>query len=165
MKKLTTISLLIFFCAVTAILTAGLVFYQNSKQSVQSINQNKNTDISNLATSGVTVLDLVEVAKHNTNANCWIIVNSKVYNISNYASSHPGGTRNILDYCGKEATQAFDTKGGQGNAHSTSANNMLDQFFVGNLNQNVSQSTINSSTQKTQTNTIPQNNGGDWEDD
>jgi cytochrome b involved in lipid metabolism len=164
MKKITSISLFIFFAIVTAVLTAGLVFYQDSKNiNTNALNTNiNNTDIT---PGGIMVLDLIEVAKHNTNTNCWIIVNSKVYNISNYASSHPGGTRNILDYCGKEATVAFDTKGNKGQPHSTSANNMLDQYFVGNLNQDVSQSTINTSTQNAQVNNTNTNKGGDYEDD
>jgi cytochrome b involved in lipid metabolism len=159
MKKITSISLFIFFAIVTAVLTAGLVFYQDSKNiNTNALNTNiNNTDIT---PGGIMVLDLIEVAKHNTNTNCWIIVNSKVYNISNYASSHPGGTRNILDYCGKEATRAFDTKGGEGQPHSTSANNMLDQFLVGNLNQKLSQSAQNSkadivTNNTTINNTIP----------
>ena len=294
MKKLTTISLFIFFVVVTAILTAGLVFYQNNTNSSSGlINQNTNTDIAKLASSGVTTLDLseiakhdtstdcwilisgkvynitsyfgkhpggsstmiatcgkdataayktkdpyaatsgsrtahsagavslldqyfvgnlnqkisptssnsnqknntsnqltpnvnlntntntqtsnqiisvttaltsVEVAKHNTNSDCWIIVSSKVYNISNYASSHPGGTRNITNYCGKESTNAFDTKGGNGNPHSTSANNMLNQYFVGNLNQNISQSEIDANLQKRQLNPIGTNRENEYED-
>ena len=166
MKKLTGISLFIFFVVATAVLTAGLVFYQNGKDSnVSVLNQNNNVDINNLATSGVTILDFSEVAKHNIVSDCWIIVNSKVYNISGYASSHPGGTRNIANYCGKESTNAFDTKGGNGNPHSTSANNMLDQYFVGNLNQNVSQNTISTSAQNAKTNNTTTKRGGEYEDD
>lgn len=166
MKKLTTISLFIFFCVVTAILTAGLVFYQNKKDAnLALVGQNTNTEIVKLASSGVTILDLKEVAKHNTNANCWIIVSSKVYDISNYASAHPGGTGNILDYCGKEATQAFNTQGGKGNSHSASANNLLAQYYLGNLNQRISQSIIDANIQKIKSKPLPVNKGNDDEDD
>ncbi|MEI6580644.1 MAG: cytochrome b5-like heme/steroid binding domain-containing protein [bacterium] len=161
MKKLTGISLFIFFCVMTAILTAGLVFYQDNKNNNLNTgltNQNKTADITNLLSSGITVLDSKEIAKHNTNANCWIIVNSKVYDISNYASAHPGGTRSILDYCGKEATVAFDTKGGKGNSHSTSANNLLAQYYIGNLNQKLSQNTLNQNVQNAKSNSNNSNN-------
>ena len=146
MKKITTFSLFVFFAVVTAILTAGLVFYQNNKKS--DIN-NTNTKISNNNTnaisiptktttpvsSGIATLSATEVAKHNTISDCWIIINNKVYDVSGYASQHPGGAQNIANYCGKEATEAFDTKGGRGSPHSGRANNMLANFYMGDLNQ------------------------------
>ena len=170
MKKLTGISLFIFFVVVTAILTAGLVFYQNKKDSsintTNTVNQNKNTDITNLTKTGVTVLDLLEVSKHNNISDCWIIVNNKVYDISGYASAHPGGTRNIADSCGKESTQAYDTKGGRGQSHSSSAQSQLDQYYVGDLNQQISQSAINQTTQKIKSNSVSTNTRNrEYEDD
>ncbi|MEI8270159.1 MAG: cytochrome b5-like heme/steroid binding domain-containing protein, partial [bacterium] len=137
---------------------------QNAKASV-TINETVVNNITPNTNVTDTKLTPAEIAKHNTNSDCWIIVNSKVYNISGYASSHPGGTRNITNYCGKESTNAFDTKGGKGNSHSTSANNLLDQYYVGNLNQNVSQNTISTSTKNAKTNNTTTNTVGEYEDD
>ena len=131
MKKLVSISLFIFFCVVLFIVIVGLFFYKNKT----NINTNNNINVNNLLEtipSGV-ILSSSEVLKHNTNTDCWIIVNNKVYNISNYASSHSGGVRNVTNYCGKEGTVAFDTKGGRGKPHSNSANNMLDKYYIGDL--------------------------------
>ena len=159
MKKLTTISLFIFFAVAISILTAGLVFYQNNKNGSSNLgvgltNQNKSTDIVNLISSGITVLDSTEVAKHNTISNCWIIVNNKIYDISGYASAHPGGVRNIADSCGKESTQAYNTKGGRGNPHSASANNLLAQYYVGDLNQKINQNTLAQNVSKAKSNPL-----------
>ncbi len=135
MKKLSGISLFIFFCIVTAIIVAGLVFYQDNK-SISPVNSNtQNVKNTVKTSSNAKVLDVNEVAKHNTVSDCWMIINNKVYDISNYASSHPGGVRNILNYCGKESTQAFDTKGGQGDPHSSRAQQMLEKDYIGNLNE------------------------------
>jgi cytochrome b involved in lipid metabolism len=135
MKKLTGISLFIFFCVVTAILTAGLVFYQNNKNTNtnSTTNPKVQNNISKLSNSGVKILETNEVAKHNTISDCWMIINNKVYDVSNYASAHPGGVQSVANYCGKEATEAFNTKGGGRSPHSNRANQMLTQFFVGNL--------------------------------
>ena len=159
MKKLTTISLFIFFAVAISILTAGLVFYQNNKNGSSNLgvgltNQNKSTDIVNLISSGITVLDSTEVAKHNTISNCWIIVNNKIYDISGYASAHPGGVRNIADYCGKESTQAYDTKGGRGNPHSATAYQELTQFYIGDLNQKINQNTLAQNVAKAKSNPV-----------
>ena len=37
------------------------------------------------------VLDLNEIAKHNSASDCWMIINNKVYDITPYINSHPGG--------------------------------------------------------------------------
>lgn len=115
---MTGISLFIFFCFVTAILMVGLLFYQN-KNNPSGIEmaltpQNKTADLAKLVSSGATVLDFAEVAKHNTVSDCWMIISGKVYDVSNYAGAHPGGAQNIASSCGTDATQAYDTKGGRG---------------------------------------------------
>ncbi|KAM9999634.1 hypothetical protein ACTFIZ_008089 [Dictyostelium cf. discoideum] len=47
-----------------------------------------------------------EVSRHNSREDCWIIINEKVYNVSSYVSSHPGGDM-ILQNAGGESTTLF----------------------------------------------------------
>ncbi|KAF9061806.1 FMN-dependent dehydrogenase-domain-containing protein [Rhodocollybia butyracea] len=49
-----------------------------------------------------------EVAQHNTRESCWIIVHGKVYDVTEFLDDHPGGSRIILKYAGKDATQEYD---------------------------------------------------------
>ncbi|KAA1470388.1 hypothetical protein DENSPDRAFT_836162 [Dentipellis sp. KUC8613] len=49
-----------------------------------------------------------EVAKHNTRDSCWIIVHGNVYDVTDFLDEHPGGSRIILKYAGKDATQEYD---------------------------------------------------------
>ena len=46
-------------------------------------------------------IDYAEVAKHNTPADCWVVVGTTVYNLSEFAPSHPGGAKYIHKYAGK----------------------------------------------------------------
>jgi len=101
------------------------------------------------------------VATHNVESDCWMIINNKVYNLSGYATEHPGGTQNITSYCGKEATVAFDTKGGQGNSHSGGANSYLTSLYIGDLNASVAPSAMTSVTPPA----IPTQNYGEEYDD
>ncbi|PIL33511.1 hypothetical protein GSI_04134 [Ganoderma sinense ZZ0214-1] len=49
-----------------------------------------------------------EVATHNTRESCWIIVHGKVYDVTDFLDDHPGGSRIILKYAGKDATAEYD---------------------------------------------------------
>ena len=82
----------------------------------------------------VQTLTSAGVAIHNNPSDCWIIISGKVYNVTNYLVSHPGGVGAISLYCGKEATTAFQTKGGKG-SHSQTANNLLANYLVGSVGQ------------------------------
>lgn len=82
-------------------------------------------------------LSTQEIATHNTLQNCWLIISNKVYNVTTYVYQHPGGSNTIQSFCGKEATSAFQTKGGNGSNHSNNAYNLLGQFLIGNVGSTV----------------------------
>ncbi|EGN95089.1 hypothetical protein SERLA73DRAFT_95759 [Serpula lacrymans var. lacrymans S7.3] len=50
-----------------------------------------------------------EVAKHNSNIDLWIVIDSKVYDVSKFKSLHPGGEAVFLEaeIAGQDATDAF----------------------------------------------------------
>ena len=50
---------------------------------------------------------LEEISKHSTATDCWIIINSLVYDVTRFLSSHPGGKSSILAFAGKDATEVF----------------------------------------------------------
>ncbi|KAF8629566.1 hypothetical protein AX15_003379 [Amanita polypyramis BW_CC] len=49
-----------------------------------------------------------DIAKHNTRQSCWIIVHGKVYDVTEFLDDHPGGSKIILKYAGKDATQEYE---------------------------------------------------------
>ncbi|OCH96387.1 hypothetical protein OBBRIDRAFT_718882 [Obba rivulosa] len=51
---------------------------------------------------------LEEVAKHNTPSSCWVIVNNKVYDVTEFLPGHPGGAQVILRHAGSDATTVYE---------------------------------------------------------
>ncbi|KAK7472416.1 hypothetical protein VKT23_000530 [Stygiomarasmius scandens] len=49
-----------------------------------------------------------EVAQHNNRDSCWIIVHGNVYDVTEFLDEHPGGSKIILKYAGKDATAEYD---------------------------------------------------------
>lgn len=50
----------------------------------------------------------VDVGAHNTKESCWVIVHGKAYDVTEFLPEHPGGSKIILKYAGKDATEEFD---------------------------------------------------------
>ena len=159
MKKLVTISLFIFWTIAVAILTAGLVFYQNHQNNncLPSGQLSNSNGTAGTGTNAPIVLDAKTVAKHNQISDCWLIISNKIYNVTNYLGAHPGGVGTIAPYCGQEATQAFATKD-IGRSHSSYAQQLLGNYYIGDLNQSVNQQ--QAQTNVNNTNTITPSPGG-----
>ena len=68
----------------------------------------------------------VEVAKHNSEKDCWTIVDNKVYNLTSFVSGHPGG-KAILKACGVDGTELFKNQP----RHGEGAMKQLEALFIG----------------------------------
>ncbi len=96
----------------------------------------------NITPPTVTRITAEEVASHDSRDDCWTVINGKVYNITGFISSHPGGDE-ILRACGIDATSLFtqrETSSGQpvgsGTPHSSSAASQLASLQIGVLSSN-----------------------------
>lgn len=79
------------------------------------------------------VYTLEEIASHNSHDDCWLAINEKIYNVTSFVGSHPGGEA-ILEGCGKDATEFFETRPmGSGTPHSEKARENLENFYIGDL--------------------------------
>ena len=122
MKKLTAISLFLFWAFVTAILTAGLLVNEGSILT--------GTPPANVQTGTSGTLTIQDIAKHATAASCWLLIDGKVYDVTSYLPRHPGGVSAIAPYCGKDGSAAFE-----GLPHSTNAHQLLAAYLVGAVGQ------------------------------
>lgn len=49
-----------------------------------------------------------EIAKHNKESDCWVIVNNEVLDVTKFLPDHPGGKKAILLFAGKDASEEFN---------------------------------------------------------
>jgi L-lactate dehydrogenase (cytochrome) len=49
-----------------------------------------------------------DVSQHNSRDSCWVIVHGRAYDVTEFLPEHPGGSKIILKYAGKDATEAYE---------------------------------------------------------
>jgi len=74
------------------------------------------------------IVSLDELRQHTTKESLWILINQKVYNVTNFIDEHPGGDEVMLSEAGKDATEAFEDVG-----HSDEARALLPGLLVGDF--------------------------------
>ncbi len=57
-----------------------------------------------------------------------MIVNDKVYDLTDFNEFHPAGSEIMLEHAGTDASTAFFEKG-----HSIGANLILEKYYIGEL--------------------------------
>jgi hypothetical protein len=82
--------------------------------------------VSNTPDAGIT---RAQVELRNSKNACWSIIDEKVYDLTKWIDSHPGGPSYIQFICGKDGTNSFKAQ------HSGRANPIarLADFFVGDF--------------------------------
>lgn len=73
-------------------------------------------------------ISMAAVSAHKDATGCWMVLNSKVYDVTPFLDNHPGGRDILLYNAGTDATQAFTDNG-----HSDAAYSMLKKYCIGDL--------------------------------
>ncbi|KAJ0261694.1 Cytochrome b5 isoform E [Hirschfeldia incana] len=69
-----------------------------------------------------------EVSQHNKRGDCWLIISDKVYDVTTFIVSHPGGDEVLLSSAGKDATFDFEDVG-----HSDEARELMKEYYIGEI--------------------------------
>ena len=74
-----------------------------------------------------------EISKHNKESSCWIIIDNKVYDVTQFLDKHPGGAKYffyfVFNYIQNKSTEHIYTYYG-----TVSSQNMVELIAVMNLN-------------------------------
>ncbi|MBD3896397.1 cytochrome b5 domain-containing protein [Halomonas sp. ML-15] len=77
-------------------------------------------------------ITLDELAEHASAESCWKAIHGGVYDITDYVPDHPTDEEVILDWCGRESSEAWDNKS-PGRPHSPAAERQLEDYRIGRL--------------------------------
>jgi cytochrome b involved in lipid metabolism len=69
-----------------------------------------------------------EVRQHTSPGDLWLVIDNKVYDVSQWMDEHPGGDFVLLQEAGKDDTAAFADIG-----HSLYAEGLLKEYYIGDL--------------------------------
>ncbi|MGQ9371323.1 cytochrome b5 domain-containing protein [Azospirillum sp. ST 5-10] len=76
------------------------------------------------------VISATELARHARPDDCWMAIRGGVYDLTAYLPDHPSRPQIIEVWCGREATDAYDTKT-RGRPHSGEADDLLTRYRIG----------------------------------
>jgi len=120
----------IFGLIMVLIVGGGLFFVFNKKEEKKQRIEIKKVEQETPKKSSFSISD---VAKHNNENDCWIVIDGKVYDVTSYIESHPGG-KVMANFCGQDGSLAFATKG-KNKPHSPAAYEILKTLYIGDLSQ------------------------------
>lgn len=81
--------------------------------------------------SGTKKYNLTDVGHHNTSKSCWVIVDQEVYDLTEYLPNHKRHNVSLDEFCGKDASIAWHTKGDSGRPHSRKSAILLKKYKIG----------------------------------
>lgn len=84
--------------------------------------------LSNAKKTSKKIFTYAQIAEHRTMKDCWIIIQKRVYNVTDYLSKHPPGPSVILRYAGQDATSAFAAV-----HHSMKAKELMNNYYIGDV--------------------------------
>jgi len=104
---------------------------KTTESEQQALNETESTPapITTIPTATVKTVTMAEVAQNNNANSCWSVIDTKVYNLTEWINKHPGGSRGILSICGTDGTAAFTRQHGSSkNAQATLTNYYFAQL-------------------------------------
>ncbi|XP_060932428.1 fatty acid 2-hydroxylase [Limanda limanda] len=73
-----------------------------------------------------------EVSRHRTPASCWVLLGTRVYDVTGFLHLHPGGEALILGRSGRDVGPEME---GPPHRHSENARRWMEQYYIGELEQ------------------------------
>ncbi|KAJ3496915.1 hypothetical protein NLG97_g2310 [Lecanicillium saksenae] len=97
-------------------------------------------------------LSVSEVREHSNPDSCWIVVDGRVYDMTSFAPTHPGGAQIIYRYAGKDASDEYNAV----HAPSLISRTLDEEQQLGQLDQSTAPTDWKKSTNESSLNILSQ---------
>lgn len=128
-KTLVTASLVFFTTSLVGVVAVMMPRVMTTKNTLGASVQSTATP----ATSAKKMITQDELATHDSAESCWIQIDQSVYDVTNFLDKHPGGRERLLQFCGKDATNGYATKGDEQESHSKTADGIKRTQLIGEI--------------------------------
>ncbi|HBO99762.1 MAG: Cytochrome b5 [Candidatus Uhrbacteria bacterium GW2011_GWF2_41_16] len=127
MKRILLIVLITLFivCGVGVIFLMVRYPVKTPAQTPQIQKVNTTSGTEPKTEKSTSIYTIADVAVHNTQDNCWLVIKGNVYDVTISISKHPGGADVIIKNCGKEVTSIFTS------IHSNKVWDLLGEYLIG----------------------------------
>jgi len=116
-------------------------YEKNQLMENQQSSEPNNTSLNTSLSKDKKFFTMEQISKHNNKNDCYLLIEGKVYDVTKFIASgkHPP---DIEMGCGKDATILFKQRRtpdgqiiGSGKPHSAKAEELLQNFYIGDLKQ------------------------------
>lgn len=76
-------------------------------------------------TDDKTTYTLSDIEAHASETDCWMAIDGKVYDFTEYIPEHPAG-KSMVKYCGTEASEAYTNV-----EHTEYADSLFEPYYLG----------------------------------
>lgn len=74
---------------------------------------------------------LEEVSKHCTKDDLYVVLNGRVYNLTEFLEHHPGGVAPLIKGAGRDVTEYFNKIAKHSNSDKVAL--VLEKYFIGTI--------------------------------
>jgi cytochrome b involved in lipid metabolism len=75
-----------------------------------------------------------EIQKHNHEKSCWLVIHGRVYDVTHFLNTHPGGSEMLLMCAGRDcATELFESHHPLYVIKNPQENPMMQRYYIGDL--------------------------------
>ncbi|MDT8438419.1 MAG: cytochrome b5-like heme/steroid binding domain-containing protein [Wenzhouxiangellaceae bacterium] len=126
MKKLAFAAFIAFWSVIATLLALAMLAPPASEPAVPA------------TADGPPSISLAEFTRHASPGDCWLAIEGRVFDVTEYVGRHPAPREVLTAWCGREASAAMRGEGDVGETqheHSARAWRLLDRYHIGALEE------------------------------
>lgn len=126
-RTMQYLSTVILSCALVAGIGYGIFVFANSKENKESPETAEVTKPINTDPPALQSVTAFELGEHDTKGDCWVAFYTTIYDLTEYADTHPGGAAIVTNLAGTDGTDSYEL------FHDACLLDTIDEFRIGTL--------------------------------